>query len=327
MRRISKWIAMFLIAVFFPACGGDIDPSKSRGGGKQEGISISGAWALYPLALKWVEEYRKVDPGVTIDVQAGGAGKGMTDVLTGMVDIGMVSRDIHPVETERGAFPLAVAKDAVLPTLSAKNPYWQEIRARGLTREEFINLWIRGKDMRWEGLLGRTGISPVRIYTRSDACGAAETWSAFLGGRQEDLGGIGVYGDPGLAEAVRRDPLGIGYNNVNFAFDSKTLRPVEGLGILPIDLDGDGRIGEREAVYETRDDIVKAIAEGVYPSPPARELYFVTKGRPDVSAVNRFLKWVLTEGQAYVLDAGYIPLSADRLAEALGRIESSGEGR
>ena len=94
-------------------------------------ITISGAFALYPLAVKWAEEFRKINPGVKIDISAGGAGKGITDVLTGAADIGMVSRDINPEETKRGAYPIAVAKDAVVPTCSASNPLLSKsIKAR-----------------------------------------------------------------------------------------------------------------------------------------------------------------------------------------------------
>ena len=44
---------------------------------------MSGAWALYPMAVTWSEEFRKIHPGVQIDISAGGAGKGMADCLTG----------------------------------------------------------------------------------------------------------------------------------------------------------------------------------------------------------------------------------------------------
>ena len=90
------------------------------------------------MALKWVEEFQKLYPGVRIDVQAGGAGKGIADALAGMVDIGMVSREINPAELEKGAFAVAVTKDAVVPTLSARNPFLKELLARGLKKEEFI---------------------------------------------------------------------------------------------------------------------------------------------------------------------------------------------
>ncbi len=50
-------------------------------------IRVSGAFALYPMILKWGEEYKKLHPKVNFDISAGGAGKGMTDALGGLVDI------------------------------------------------------------------------------------------------------------------------------------------------------------------------------------------------------------------------------------------------
>jgi phosphate transport system substrate-binding protein len=280
-------------------------------------LSLSGAWALYPLAVRWQEEFQKSHPGATIDIQAGGAGKGIADALAGVVDIGMVSREINPAEMERGAVALAVAKDAVVATVSRRNPVLADLLRLGLKKVDLAAVWMRTPAPAWEGLLGRAGRTPVHVFTRSDACGAAETWAAYLGGHQEDLKGIGVYGDPGLAEAVRRDPLAIGFNNVNFAYDAKTLKPVAGLAICPIDLDGNGAVDPAERIYETRDDLVRAIAANVYPSPPARDLYFVVKGRPGRPLLTAFLTWVLTEGQAFVGEMGYIAVDADRIASGL----------
>jgi phosphate transport system substrate-binding protein len=287
----------------------------------QGSISVSGAWALYPMVLKWAEEFKKIHPGVKSDVQAGGAGKGMSDVLAGMADFGMVSREVNPDEVKKGAFPFAVTKDGVMAAISAKNPFLSEILKKGLTRQKFMEIWVSGKDVSWGGILGTADTSAVHVYTRSDACGAAETWAAYLGKKQEDLGGIGVYGDPGLAEAVRRDPLGIGYNNINFVYDAKTLKPVDGIAIVPVDLDGSGRIEDAERFYATRDDITGAIARNAYPSPPARDLYLVAKGKPGTPAGIEFLRWVLTDGQKYVPETGYIRLSAAKLKDGLEKLK------
>jgi phosphate transport system substrate-binding protein len=273
------------------------------------------------MVLKWAEEFKKIRPGIKIDIQAGGAGKGMADVLTGMADLGMVSRDVNPEELKKGAFPIAVTRDAVVATASEKNPLAPEIRAKGITRQQFIDIWITGKITSWGQVIGRQDKLNVHIYTRSDACGAADTWAAFLGKKQEDLGGIGVYGDPGLADAVARDPLGIGYNNVNFAYDAKTLKPVPGIVIIPLDIDGNGKIEGPENCYATRDDITAAIAKNIYPSPPARDLYLVAKGKPANAFAVEFMRWILTEGQKFVPETGYIRLSAGKLKEGLEKIK------
>ena len=313
--------ALAAVSLLAPAAGASVGQS---GGSVSGNLSLSGAWALYPMALKWVEEFQKLYPGVRIDVQAGGAGKGIADALAGMVDVGMVSREINPAELQKGAFAVAVTKDAVVPTLSARHPFLKELQARGLKREEFIGLWITKTVTSWDALLGRKAKAGAHVYTRSDACGAAETWAAYMGKKQEDLGGVGVYGDPGLADAVKRDPLGVGFNNVNFAYDAKSLKPIAGIAVCPIDIDGNGKIDPAESVYATRNDITKAIADNVYPSPPARDLYFVTKGKPAKPALVAFLKWVLTEGQKYVPETGYIPLSEAKLAEGLDKIGAAG---
>jgi phosphate transport system substrate-binding protein len=284
-------------------------------------LTLSGAWALYPMAVKWGEEFSKLYPKVRVEVQAGGAGKGLADALAGIVDLGMVSREIHPAEVEKGAFAIAVVKDGVVPTISDRNPLLNQILSLGLKKDAFIAAWITETAKTWGDVLGTADKTALHVYTRSDACGAAESWAAFFGKRQEDLKGIGVYGDPGLAEAVRRDPLSIGFNNINYAYDAGTKRPLAGIVILPIDLDGSGKIEPEENLYKDRDAITTAIAQGKYPSPPARDLYLVSKDRPQKPVLVEFLRWVLNEGQNFVAETGYIRLSPEKLADGWKKIE------
>jgi len=283
-------------------------------------ITVSGAWALYPMMVKWSEEYQNLHSEVRIDISAGGAGKGMADVLGGMVDIGMVSREIYPEEVRKGAFYIAVVKDAVVATVNEKNPFLKELAGRGIKRSELEKIWVSGEIKNWRELVGGSGHYSVSVYTRSDACGAGEVWARFLGVRQEDLKGIGVYGDPGLAQAVRSDVFGIGYNNIGYAYDYKSGREISGLRVLGIDLDEDGVLGVEEDFYNSLEELMVAIGEGKYPSPPARELYLVFKGSPKQGRVLEFVEWILKDGQEYVSESGYIRLSSERLREELGRL-------
>jgi len=284
-------------------------------------ITISGAWALYPMVVKWSEEFRKAHPEVRIDISAGGAGKGIADALADMVDIGMVSREIHPAEIQKGAWFIPVTKDAVVPVINQGNPLFGEIMKKGVKKSDFSRIWLSEEPPTWNELLGGKGSVQVHVYTRSDSCGAAETWALFMGKKQEDLLGVGVFGDPGLNEAVRKDELGVGFNNINYAYDAGSLKPMAGTAILPIDLNGNGKIDADESFYGDRDAITKAIAGDRYPSPPARDLYFVCNGRPKTQLVAAFMKWILRDGQKFVPEAGYIGLTADKIAKALAKIE------
>lgn len=296
-------------------------PEPAKAQEKLKGkISLSGAWALYPMAVTWAAEFKKIHPQVQIDISAGGAGKGLTDAVSGLVDIGMVSRDIYPEETRKGAYPIATVKDAVVVVVNAANPAINDILTKGLKREAAKNIWITGKTKSWSQALSTSSKAPIHIYTRSDACGAAEVWAKFFGMKQEDLLGSGVYGDPGLALAVKKDQLGIGFNNIGYAYDHTTRKQIKGICVVPLDLNNNGKIDPDENFYNSFDELVNAIALDKYPSPPARELYFVTKGKPKDPLVIAFIKWALTDGQKYVKGAGYINLSKEKLNAELNKL-------
>lgn len=311
---IIALLAVVISAVAFTGC------TDSGNTNSQDKITISGAFALYPMMIAWSEEYNKINPDVKIDISAGGAGKGMTDALSGMVDIGMVSREIYPEEEEKGAIWIPVAKDAVIGTINVKNPIISEIKKRGLNSPTLKSLYVDNSYECWGELYsGVESDEQVNVYTRSDACGAASVWAQFMGYKQEDLQGTGVNGDPGVAEAVKADTLGVGYNNINFAYDFETGLPIEGIAIIPLDINNNGIIDPEEDFYDTRDELIKAISEGKYPSPPARDLNLVTltefKG-----ATKDFVLWIMTDGQKYVPENGYLPLSEEKISEGLIKI-------
>lgn len=309
----SRYLTLFLaIAIVFSAC--------SSGQKKEQTISLSGAFALYPLVIKWSEEYQKENPGVRFNISAGGAGKGMADALSGTVDLGMFSREIVQEEIDKGVWWVSVTKDAVIPTINAKSPVLSAIQQRGLTRDEFRKIFIANEITNWNQLPGIETDLAINVFTRSDACGAAGTWAAYLGGQQEDLKGVGVFGDPGLADAVVKDEKGVGFNNTIYLYDIQTGNRNQGIEVIPIDVNENGAIDTNEAFYEKFDKILAAIAEGKYPSPPARDLYLVSKGKPEKQATIDFLKWVVTKGQAFVSEAGYVPLTKSRLKEQVSKL-------
>lgn len=305
-------IAAFILNLF--SCGRSRNESDKAGSSTKNSelkasITISGAFALYPLTNAWAEEFRKEYPEVRFNISGGGAGKGMTDVLNGSADLGMFSREIMQGEKDRGVWWISVARDAVAPTLSARNPLLDRIKAEGLTKSELASYFLNDGQKFWKGTTVH-----VRTFTRSDAAGAAAVWAQYLGADgQESLKGIGVYGDPGLADAVKKDPGALGFNNIIYIYDMRSGEKYPGLEVAPIDLNDNGAIDPEEDFYDNLNDITSAIANGKYPAPPARELYFISKGIPDKPAVKVFLNWVLTEGQKLVEENGYIQLSSETI--------------
>jgi phosphate transport system substrate-binding protein len=314
--KTTLLLSLVLLTLLAGACGGD----RPAEGEMRGTITVSGAWALYPMMVRWSEEFHELYPQIDFDISAGGAGKGMTDALSGAVDIGMVSREIYETEIEQGALWFAATKDAVLPTINATSPHLARIQAQGLPRATLEDIWM-GRVQTWGELVGDPAATQsVHVYTRSDACGAAATWAEYLGDYdQEDLLGVAVYSDPGLTEAVTQDPLGVGYSNLNFAYDAHSGKPVDGLAIIPIDVNENGRIDPEEDFYATKRELTVAISEGRYPSPPARDLYLVTQGVPE-GITAAFIRWILSDGQAFVDETGYIGLTEAQLQGELAKL-------
>ena len=322
-KMLNRIVLVAVAAAALVSCGGNSSNNKVANDGTLKGeLSLSGAFALYPLAVVWAEEFQKLNPEVKVDVSAGGAGKGMTDVLAGVVDFGMVSREVYPQEQEKGAVGFPSAKDAVVPTINANNPILDKILAHGITKEIAHKIWIDGNVKTWGDVLGTDDQTPIHIYTRSDACGAAETFANWFGAKQEDLGGTAVFGDPGLAAAIQKDIYGIGFNNIGYAYDNDSHKLNADLQIFPVDVDENGSISADEQFYDLKDNVTKAIAEGKYPSPPARDLYLVTKGVPTDPVVIAFLKYVLTDGQKQNEPVGYIEITQEKIDKALKLLEN-----
>jgi len=312
----TSWVAplrqlfiAFILAAFVLGC----DTKGNRIETEQEfegNISISGAFALYPLTVRWAEEFMKIHPKVHFDISAGGTEKGINDLLTQKVDLAMFSSNLSD-EMRDGLYSILVAKDAVLPTVSGANPYLDLIRGKGIDSLSFRKIFVTGEYTSWSEILQVESEHRLNIYTRSDACGAGRVWARYLGVQQDDLLGEKVFGDQGVANALRTDTFGFGYNNLAYVFDFKTRKVAEGLCIVPVDFNGNGKLDEQELFYGSLNNVLEAIKNGIITSPPARELYFISKGKPDRKLVVEFLKFIFSDGQEIVRELGYVEISPD----------------
>jgi phosphate transport system substrate-binding protein len=316
---LQPFASVLAVLLILTAAGCRPHKKKPAGDEALEGeVSISASFALYPLILKLADEFQEIHPGVRFDIFAVGAAKSVSDTLNGLEDLGGISREVHPQEKERGLWAAPIARDAVLAVVNEDNPYLHELMRVGASKEVLARLWIQEGVRTWGDLIGDpSATQPVHAYTRADRCGAGEIWAQFLGGQQENLKGMGVQGDSWMAGAIKKDSLGIGYANLNFAYDARTLAPVPGIRILPIDINGNGRVDPVENIYSTRTQVLEAVASQGYPSPPARDLYLISLGIPRRKCVREFVIWALTGAQAHVSETGYIPLPAPVLEEAL----------
>jgi ABC-type phosphate transport system substrate-binding protein len=75
-------------------------PDAPTGDGGTGTISVSGSDTMLSLGQKWSEEYKKKNPGVDPQVNGGGSGVGIKDLIDGTVQMAQASREIKPNEKE-----------------------------------------------------------------------------------------------------------------------------------------------------------------------------------------------------------------------------------
>lgn len=308
MNRGVRWVAALALSFLGPfAARAEVEGT----------IRVVGADAMVPLMKHLGKEFGKLHPKVKVEVSGGGAGKGLKEAIAGTADLGMVSRALESDEAERCS-AVSVAKDAVFATVSANNPAAKTLVEKGLTKKALKAIWLAGKESTWGGLTGGESADRVIVLTREDACGAAEVWAKFLGATQGDLQGKPVKGDLGIADALRKDPRALGYNNLQAAYDLAKGSYAEGLIAVPIDVNENGKVDPEERIT-TKEKAFAAIASGAYPAPPARALNLVAKGKFS-GAPLEFVRWILGDGQKAAAAAGYIPLDKASADKALKRL-------
>jgi len=104
-------------------------------------LKIGGSTSVDPLMQRMREAYIALNPGVVIEISGGGSGTGISEATSGMLDIGMSSRDLRENEKE-ALTDIIIALDGVAVIVNAANPL------TGLTLEQVKDIFT-GESTRW----------------------------------------------------------------------------------------------------------------------------------------------------------------------------------
>lgn len=109
MKSICSLLLVAFLGLLITGCSGAASGDSGRGAdGKLSGrLFLTGSSTVAPLATEIAKRFEELHPGVRIDVQTGGSGKGIADARMGVADIGMASRALKPDESDLTAHQIA----------------------------------------------------------------------------------------------------------------------------------------------------------------------------------------------------------------------------
>ena len=205
-----------------------------------------------------------------------------------------------------------VVRYALLPVTNILNPKLIYYQQHGLSEKDIKKLFFEEN-----GQNDSKDKSTASIYTRQKQSCAPIAFANHYGLEQANIKGTKVEGDDrSLINEVKKDPNGITYNNLGFIYDLNSRKVNDGLAVIPLDLNENGKLDKEEKIYGTLDELLKNI-ETTKPSAIPTEyvtVYFQKENSLQNTAIKKFITYILTSGSQYNHHYGFLSLDAIPLA-------------
>lgn len=269
-------------------------------------VKLRGTKLTYPLVNKWIDEFKKDYPNIRVAIAP--------SAPADSIDFSIASYALTPKDLEGNREGVVVTRYAQLLIANSQRPGLAELQAKGFTEEDLNDLFFTDKKPNF--LASSSSKAPVDLYVRDRPVCAVKAFSNHYGTDPKDLKGTGIKGDDqDLAEAVRKDVNGISFNNLGFIYDVKTRKITEGLAVIPQDLNDNGKIDKEEQIYATLDNVISTIEKTNNPKFIVERVNVVFNKDSKNNAAGLFLNWVLSKGQRYNHDLGFLSLNDKTLTE------------
>jgi phosphate transport system substrate-binding protein len=260
-------------------------------------IQTKGSDTMVNLAEAWAQEYKKLDPGVNVEVGGGGSGVGIAALLKGTVDLANASRSIQPDEIEQAkrytgkdAREYIVAYDALAIYVHKDNPLNE------ISVEQLAQLYAEGGTVtNWSQLgvkvPGCGNDEIVRLSRRANSGTYQFVRERVLKNKDFRPGSKEVSDSRELVDLVASTPCAIGYSGMGYATPNVKMLKVS------------NKPGETAYSPSVENTLNKKY-------PIGRSLQVYTLGEP-AGALKKYVQWMRSEaGQKIVERSGFVAIPA-----------------
>lgn len=289
---------------------------EAKSGTTTEGsIDVKTSHELYNLAITWANEYSRLNPQQKIMVSKASKENLAGEIGTG--EIGFISAEDYQKLSGHSVWSMVVGRDVVVPVMNAKNPLFDEISHKGITLSQLSRIVLNPGSMGWNDFAESEKISPLNLYVSNDQC-VLSVVGDFLKVKQLNL--VRSLGTPELISAIQNDPNALGLCKLVQITDQSNSNLLDGLRLVPIDKNGNGKIDYMEDIYTSLQSFTRGIWIGKYPQALSSNIYSVSSTKPVDKAEIDFIKWVLSDGQRFLNENGYSDLVYNERLSQLGKI-------
>lgn len=217
LKKLSLLTIFAALMVFTAACGGGTSTDKSQGSNKSNAtkelsgsLVISGSTALQPLVSAAAEAFMNKNPKVSIQVNGGGSGTGLSQVAQGAVQIG--NSDVFAEEKKISG--LTDNKVAVVGMTAAVNP---KVGIKDIKKADLIKVFT-GQIKNWKELGGPD--QKITLVNRPDSSGTRAVFNKFALNGATPAEGITEDASNTVKKIIAETPGAIGYLAFSYLNDN-----------------------------------------------------------------------------------------------------------
>ncbi|HKE22810.1 MAG TPA: phosphate ABC transporter substrate-binding protein PstS [Bryobacteraceae bacterium] len=298
--------------------------------------AVTGAGASFPAPIyaKWLDTYRKVQPGVQINYFPIGSGGGIRQILEAGADFGATDgplndRQLQGFRDSRGfgILHLPTVLGAAVPAYNLAG-----VGELNFTPDALVGIYL-GRVAHWDDQVLRESNpkanlphQPIVVLHRSEGSGTTYVWSEYLSKVSDEwksrVGkgfsvnwpvGLSARGNDGIASLIAKTPCSMAYVELAYALEKHLaygrVRNSSG-NFVKADLAGVEAAAAQVPANDQGDfrfSITNAAGKDAYPIASFSWLLIPAKIQDAAKrkAIVDFVRWALTDGQAMTQELAY----------------------
>ncbi|MEW9096135.1 MAG: phosphate ABC transporter substrate-binding protein PstS family protein [Clostridiaceae bacterium] len=282
LRTLAAALSLTLMTGVLAACGGgEKNENKNTLSGT---ITAVGSTALQPLVQESAKNYRAKNPDSIINVQGGGSGTGINQVIEGSVEIG--NSDVTAESKIKDKEKLKELVDHKVCAIGFSIVVNKDVKVDSLSKEQLQKIFT-GEITNWKDVGGQD--LPINVVNRPASSGTRATFIDTIMDGKSEKEGLGTIQDSSgsVEKTVTSTPGSISYLALSYLTEEKR---------------SDLKLVKIDGVEASKENIVSK----KYPFWSYEHMY--TKGEP-TGLTKSFIEYVMSgENKALVEKLGYIPI-------------------
>lgn len=245
---------------------------------------------------QWTNAYRQLNPDVEI-------------TLVDNEDDANLSITTSPDNQSDGRVGVTyVGRYAVLPVTSRENPLYKEVTSRQWSEKDIKHLFFQSDDDLIDEASGSRKKEKLTdklvVFSGNNSTSSSALYAKHFGYEKSDIRGKRIQGDDlYLLTAIQREKQSVTFNNIAYLYDIDSRHLRQNIAILPLDIKKDQ---EQTLLSGNLDETLALLENTTIRTIPVEGIAFAYKTFD--SNIEKFLSWVVNDGQEYNNKAGYLRL-------------------